>query len=109
MVEATNKQSSRPNTQTQTDESSRIPELQFAAAVLAKDRKATAEFVAPSADSIYAYVRRRLIPRMELVDDVVQEGFLGALDSLPQFQRTSSLRTRGLGIARHKVADYYRG
>src|SRR5260370_29580795 len=106
MVEATNKQSSRPNTQTQTDESSRIPELQFAAAVLAKDRKATAEFVALYADSIYAYVRRRLIPRMELVDDVVQDGFLGALDSLPQFQGTSSLRRWVLGIARRQTEDY---
>src|SRR5262245_28095127 len=95
-------------TQTQTDESSRVLELQLAAAVLAKDRKAMAEFVSLYADSIYAYVRRRLIPRMDLVDDVVQEVFLAALDSLKQFQGMSSLRTWLLGIARHKVEDHYR-
>ena len=81
---------------------------QFAASVVAKDRKATAEFVALHADSLYAYVRRRLIPRMDRVDDVVQEVFLAALDSLKQFQGASSLRAWLLGIARHKVDDYYR-
>jgi RNA polymerase sigma-70 factor (ECF subfamily) len=101
------KELSNPD-KTQTDESSRVVELQLVAAVLAKDRKATAEFVSLYADSIYAYVRRRLIPRMDLVDDVVQEVFLAALDSLKQFQATSALRTWLLGIARHKVDDHYR-
>jgi RNA polymerase sigma factor (sigma-70 family) len=106
-VGRSSKELSNPD-KTQTDESSRVVELQLVAAVLAKDRKATAEFVSLYADSIYAYVRRRLIPRMDLVDDVVQEVFLAALDNLNQFQATSSLRTWLLGIARHKVDDHYR-
>jgi RNA polymerase sigma-70 factor, ECF subfamily len=94
--------------QTQPADQSRILDLQFAAAIIAKDRKATAEFVSRYADVIYAYARRRLIPRMDLVEDVVQEVFLAALDSLKQFRATSSLRVWLLGIAKHKIDDYYR-
>jgi RNA polymerase sigma-70 factor (ECF subfamily) len=76
--------------------------------VLRKDRKATAEFVARYADHVYSYVRRRLIPRADLVDDLVQEIFLAAWESLDKFRGDSSLRTWLLGIARHKVEDHYR-
>jgi RNA polymerase sigma-70 factor (ECF subfamily) len=77
-------------------------------AVLQRDRKATAEFVSLHSDAIYAYVRRRLIPRVDLVDDLVQDVFVAALGSLAAFAGTSSLRTWLLGIARHKIEDYYR-
>jgi RNA polymerase sigma-70 factor, ECF subfamily len=77
-------------------------------AVLQRDRKATAEFVSLYSDAIYSYVRRRLIPRVDLVDDLVQDVFAAALGSLTAFAGTSSLRTWLLGIARHKVEDYYR-
>jgi RNA polymerase sigma-70 factor, ECF subfamily len=77
-------------------------------AVLQRDRKATAEFVSLYSDAIYSYVRRRLTPRVDLVDDLVQDVFVAALGSLATFAGTSSLRTWLLGIARHKVEDYYR-
>lgn len=75
----------------------------LAAAILRKDRKATAEFVAKYADPIYRYVRSRLIPRMDLVDDLVQEVFLAAWESLPSYRGDSPLVSRLQGIARHKV------
>ena len=78
------------------------------AEILSKDRKATAEFVARYADHVYAYVRRRLIPRADLVEDLVQEVFLAAWESLDKFRGDSSLRSWLLGIARHKVEDHYR-
>jgi RNA polymerase sigma factor (sigma-70 family) len=78
------------------------------AAVLRKDRKATAEFVSAHVDSVYAYVRHRLAPRLERVDDVVQDVFVAALASLHGFRGTSPLRAWLLGIARHKVEDFYR-
>ncbi len=78
------------------------------AAVLRKDRKATAEFVSLYADAVYFYVRRRLIPRTDLVDDLVQEIFLAAWGNLGTFRGASSLRNWLLGIARHKVEDHYR-
>jgi RNA polymerase sigma factor (sigma-70 family) len=77
-------------------------------AVLRRDRKAAAEFVAAHADTIYAYVRRRLIPRVDLVDDLVQEVFLAAWEKLASFRSDAPLRSWLLGIARHKVEDYYR-
>lgn len=81
---------------------------ELVAEILSKDRKATAEFVARYADHVYAYVRRRLIPRADLVEDMVQEVFLAAWENLHKFRGESSLRNWLLGIARHKVEDHYR-
>jgi RNA polymerase sigma-70 factor (ECF subfamily) len=83
-------------------------ERELVASVLRKDRKAAARFVAAHIDAVYAYARQRLTPRADLVDDVVQEVFLGALNGLAAFQGQSSLRTWLLGIARHKIDDVYR-
>jgi RNA polymerase sigma-70 factor, ECF subfamily len=77
-------------------------------AVLRKDRKATADFVACFADDVYAYVRSRLAPRYDQVDDLVQEIFLAAWKSLPQYRGDGPLRAWIGSIARHKVEDYYR-
>ena len=81
---------------------------ELVAAILRKDRKATAEFVAKYADEIYLYVRARLIPRMDLVDDLVQEVFLAAWESLAAYRADAPLRAWLQGIARHKVENYYR-
>ena len=78
------------------------------AALRAKDRKATAEFVARYADAIYRYVYCRLIPRTDQVDDLVQEVFLAAWQNLGEYRGTSSLESWLIGIARHKVEDHYR-
>ncbi len=83
-------------------------ERRLVAAVLGRDRKATAELISRYADPIYAYVRHRLAPRADLVEDLCQEVFLAALDSLPTFRGASPLRAWLLGIARHKVEAYYR-
>jgi RNA polymerase sigma-70 factor, ECF subfamily len=85
-----------------------LSDRDLVAEVLRKDRKATAEFVARHADHLYAYVRHRLIPRADLVEDLVQEIFLAAWESLDKFRGDSSLRSWLLGIARHKVEDHYR-
>jgi len=87
-----------------TDES----DARLAAAVLGKDRKATAEFVSRFADGIYAYVHSRLLPRRDLVDDLVQEVFLAAWENLEQYRGTSPLQAWLMGIARHKVEEHYR-
>jgi RNA polymerase sigma-70 factor (ECF subfamily) len=83
-------------------------ELQLVAAVLRRDRKATAQFVSDYADAVYAYVRHRLTRHADLVEDLVQDVFVAALGSLPGYRGTSSLQSWLLGIARHKVEDYYR-
>jgi RNA polymerase sigma-70 factor (ECF subfamily) len=83
-------------------------ERELIAAVLRKDRKAAARFVAAHIDAVYAHVRHRLTPRDDLVDDVVQDVFLAALDGLAAFQGQSTLRAWIIGIARHKIEDVYR-
>src|SRR2546425_2935949 len=77
-------------------------------AVLKKDRKATAEFVSRYADPICGYVSQRLAPRADLVEDLVQEVFLAALQKLDTFTGKSSVLGWLFGIARHKVEDLYR-
>ena len=88
--------------------SAKVDERELVAAVLRKDRKATAEFVALYADTVYAYVRHRLLPRMDLVDDLVQDVFLAAWAALPSYRGDSPVRFWLAGIARHRVEDYYR-
>jgi RNA polymerase sigma-70 factor, ECF subfamily len=83
-------------------------ERELIAAVLRKDRKAAARLVAAHVDAVYGYARSRLAPRADLVDDVVQDVFLAALNGLATFQLQSSLRAWLLGIARHKIEDVYR-
>jgi len=43
-----------------------------------------------------------------LVDDIMQEILLAAWQGLPKFRGDASLRSWILGIARHKLDDYYR-
>ena len=83
-------------------------EHRLRAGVLAKDRKATAEFVDRCADWLYPFLRRRLLPRSELIEDLTQEVLLAAWEGLANFRGEASLRTWVLGIARHKVEEYYR-
>jgi RNA polymerase sigma-70 factor (ECF subfamily) len=83
-------------------------ETELIAAILRRDRKASAEFVVAHADAVYGYVARRLLPREDIVEDVVQEVFLDAWRSLAAFRGDSPLRVWLLGIARHKVQDYFR-
>jgi len=83
-------------------------ERELVASVLRRDRKAAARLVAAHIDAVYAYVRHRLTPRTDLVDDAVQDVFLAALNGLSAFQGQSSLRTWLMGIARHKIEDVYR-
>jgi len=85
-----------------------IEDSQLAAAVLAKDRKATAEFVARYADSVYGYIHARLAPRYDQVDDLVQEVFLSAWENLGRYRGAGPLEAWVMGIARHKIEDYYR-
>jgi RNA polymerase sigma-70 factor (ECF subfamily) len=83
-------------------------DAELVAKVLERDRKAAARLVTVHSDAVYAYVARRLAPRRDLVDDLVQDVFLTGLNRLHTYQGTSPLRAWLLGIARHKVEDYYR-
>jgi RNA polymerase sigma-70 factor (ECF subfamily) len=60
------------------------------------------------ADTIYSYIASRLVPRLDNVDDLTQEVFLAAWKSLAGYRGDAPLHAWLLGIARHKVEDYYR-
>jgi RNA polymerase sigma-70 factor (ECF subfamily) len=83
-------------------------DLALVAAVLRKDRKATADFVARYADTVHRYIRARVFPRQGKAEDLFQEVFIAAWQNLGQFRGDSSLESWLMGIARHKVEDFYR-
>jgi RNA polymerase sigma-70 factor, ECF subfamily len=83
-------------------------DLELARAVLRRDRKASAEFVQLLSEPVYRYVLFRLQPRVDAVDDLVQEVLLTAWKSLARYSGEAPLKSWILGIARHKVQDHYR-
>lgn len=91
-----------------TDRSLFDADLKLARAILARDRKATARFVDLHAEKVHAYVWRRLSPKVETVDDIVQEIFLASWRSLSTYSGESPLEAWLLAIARFKVEDHYR-
>ena len=80
----------------------------LADAICRKDRKAAAEFVQRYADVLYGYVLARVRPNLADAEDLTQEIFLAACRSIGEYRAASSLKAWLLGIARHKVEDYYR-
>src|SRR5262245_24283701 len=56
---------------------------------------------------LLAYVQRRLRDRASS-EDVVQETFVGFLNSLPNFDERRELQTYLFTIASHKLTDYLR-
>jgi RNA polymerase sigma-70 factor (ECF subfamily) len=86
----------------------RVQDAQLISAVLRKDRKATAEFVARCSDWLYPFVWRRLSPCTDMLEDLMQEILISAWQNLSSFRGEAGLRAWILGIARHKVDDYYR-
>jgi RNA polymerase sigma factor (sigma-70 family) len=56
---------------------------------------------------VYNRLRAKLPP--DAVEDVTQQVFMGAMKGIRRYRERSSFRTWILSIARHKIADYYRG
>ncbi|MCL4377310.1 MAG: RNA polymerase sigma factor [Actinobacteria bacterium] len=59
-------------------------------------------------DSIYGFVYLRLAGRTSNVEDIVQEIFFAAARGFEKFEGKSAVKTWIYGIAKHKIADYYR-
>lgn len=59
-------------------------------------------------DAVYSFVRSRLAPRSDAIEDLVQEVFLAAWKNIADFRRDGPLQGWLMGIARHKVEDHYR-
>src|SRR3990167_7609935 len=75
--------------------------------VLEGKRGAATRFYRELAPTVRRYLRVKLA-RSEDVEEITQDVFLSALDSLPLFRGEAEIKTWMLSIARHEVADYYR-
>lgn len=75
--------------------------------VLKGKRGAATRFYRELAPAVRRYLKVKLA-RSEDVEEITQDVFLSALDSLPLFRGEAEITTWLLSIARHEVADYYR-
>src|SRR6266850_4064793 len=71
------------------------------------DQRAWEHLIARYEGRLLAFVHRRLRDRTAS-EDVVQETFIGFLNSLPNFDDTRELQTYLFTIASHKVTDHLR-
>lgn len=71
------------------------------------ERQATREFYEKYAPEVRAYLVVKL-PKREDVEEVLQDTFMAAFDSLALFREDASVKTWILSIAKHEVADFYR-
>lgn len=71
------------------------------------EKKATREFYEKYAFEIRAYLVVKL-PKSEDVEEILQDTFVSAFDSLALFRESASVKTWLLSIAKHEVADFYR-
>jgi len=72
------------------------------------DRTAVEEFYNTYRDKLYSLVSKQVGGDRAVVEDLVQETFLAALNSLDKFRGDSQLYTWLCGIAYHKINDFYR-
>lgn len=75
--------------------------------ILEGDKKAFRKFYDECYPKLLAYVGSRVKTHKD-AEEIVQDAFLGFLDSLPVFSFRSSLWTFLVSIARHEIADYFR-
>lgn len=57
---------------------------------------------------VYSYIFSRLAGNKDIVEDIVQETFVSAMNALEGFNGKSSYKTWLCGIAKNKILDYYR-
>ena len=74
--------------------------------VLAGKKGAATIFYKENAPKLRRYLAIKL-PESE-VEEILQDTFLSAFDSLPLYRGESSISTWLISIARHEVSDFYR-
>lgn len=57
---------------------------------------------------VYSFIFSRLSGNKDVIEDIVQETFISAMNALDNFKGTSSYRTWLCGIAKNKILNYYR-
>lgn len=75
--------------------------------MLAGEKGAVTRFYREYSPYIKAYLTQKM-PSQQDTQEMLQDVFMSAIESLPLFRGQSSLKTWLYSIARHEVADFYR-
>lgn len=84
-----------------------MEEKKLVSQILKGDKSAKKEFYKQYKDSLLTVVERKAKSKKD-AQDIVQETFISALNSLPNFEFRSSLFSWLCSIAHHETVDYYR-
>jgi RNA polymerase sigma-70 factor, ECF subfamily len=85
-----------------------LTDLELKERVLAGEPEAAEQLFRRHVDALYEFVHYRLSGDRALVEDVVQDTFLVALEGLAGFDGRSSLHTWLCGIAKNKIRTHRR-
>jgi RNA polymerase sigma-70 factor (ECF subfamily) len=83
-----------------------MTDKQLVKGILSGSDQAVSFFYRKFKPGLLAFVQKKVEP--ELAEELVQDIFLSAIDSIESFKARSSLKSWLLGIARHEIADFYR-
>jgi RNA polymerase sigma factor (sigma-70 family) len=83
-------------------------DLKLAARVSRGDADAFNKFYARHADLVFGFIFHQLNGARTEAEEIWQDTFVAAIRTLPSYQGQSRLLSWLCGIARHKVADYWR-
>jgi len=83
-----------------------MEDKQLVEKILAGDDKAIGLFSRQYRKKLLVFIERKV--RQGPAEEIAQDVFVAALESLPMYGNRGSLYSWLLGIARHEIADYYR-
>lgn len=75
--------------------------------ILDGDKNAVREFYEKHKERLFEFLLRKVSEKKD-AEEILQDTFLSAIDSLALFSGKSSLLTFLCGIAKHEIADYYK-
>ena len=90
------------------DSTAKTDNAQFIQDLRRRDAGAVTELYNTYADRIYSLVFHQVDRNHEVAQDIVQEAFVAALKSAPEFRGQSKVYTWLCGIVNKKVSDFYR-
>jgi RNA polymerase sigma-70 factor, ECF subfamily len=82
-------------------------DLELAQRVAAGEEQAATELFQNLSGEMYGYTRK-MIGDSTLAEDVLQDALMGILRSINRYNGSTSLRTWGFSILRHKIVDAHR-
>ena len=85
----------------------RMSDQEFKKRIIAGEKKAIRRFCKRHSEKLLNFILTK-IDNPQDAEEILQDTFVSALDSLPLFEGRSTLFTWLAGIAKHEIADFYR-